>query len=100
MAPNYKTNDPKGWQGDIKRGAALGRPSITKLDRNAVVRLYLRKVRLVDGYDTNGTYFGSGRPLYWVANDSGEVDFMIRANDREEAREQVKELYPNAKFFR
>src|SRR5690606_26966366 len=27
-APSYSTNDPKGWCGDPRRGAAMGRPSV------------------------------------------------------------------------
>jgi hypothetical protein len=100
MMPDYSDNDPKGWCGDPRRGAALGRPTI-KGDSAFAGRLYLRKVRLdMGGYDVNGTYFGAGKPLYWCADDEGEIDFMLRAFDRHEARELVLEQYPDAKVRR
>lgn len=102
-APSYKTNDPRGWCGDPSRGAALGRPTIQDADKTAPVKLYVRRVRLNGDYDSNGTYFGGGPgtlPLYWVADASGEVDFMLRAHDRDDAKEQALAQYPAARFFR
>lgn len=99
--PDYSTNDPRGWGGDPERGAALGRPTVHAADRDAPVKLYLRRVRLdQEGYDVNGTYFGIGAPLYWCADESGEIDFMLRAHDRDAAKYEVCERYPNARFFR
>ena len=121
--PWYGRHDPKGWCGDPSRGAALGRPSIHDVSRPDLVtcRLYLRKIRLNDGgYDCNGTYFGHGAPLYWCSSgaefgvfdakapshDGGgdwltfEIDFMIRAPSREAAKAYVRDLYPNARFYR
>ena len=102
MRPSYTSNDPRGWCGDPKRGAALGRSTITgEYDGS---KLTLRHIRLDNGgYDVNGTYFGfrhglQGR-LYWCADDSGEIDFMLRASDRADARRQVRENYPNVRFF-
>lgn len=100
MTPDYRTNDPKGWGGDPKRGAALGRPSIHKADREAPIKLYLRKVRLDSGgYDPNGTYFGIGAPLYWVSDSEGTVDYMLRAIRRSDAKAMVRQVYPKASFF-
>ncbi len=100
---DYKTNDPKGWCGDPERGAAMGRPSI-HLDepRNYGGRLHLRRVRMsaCGAYDSNGTYFGSGTPIYWVASADGEIDYVLRADSREQAKLQVRETYPNARFHR
>jgi len=98
--PDYKTHDPKGWCGDPKRGAALGRPTI-KGDSSYSGPLALRRIRLDDGgYDPNGTYFGRGSPLYWYASDGGDIDGMLRARSRGLARAQVLELYPGAKVRR
>ena len=98
--PDYKTNDPKGWCGDPSRGAALGRPTI-KGPEDFQGKLCLRKIRLDNGgYDVNGTYFGHWKSLYWFASDGGEIDGMLRADDREDAREQVLDMYPNAKVRR
>ena len=96
--PDYKTNDPKGWCGDPRRGAAVGRPSIHSDKVGG--KFYLRKVRLDNGgYDPNGTYFGHGQPLYWCTDDD-EVDFMLRASTRDEAKASVREEYPEARFYR
>lgn len=98
--PSYKDNDPRGWCGDPKRGAALGRPSIQG-SRSFSGRLFLRKIRLNNGgYDCNGTYFGIGLPLYWFASDDGSIDEMLRASSREEACRLVLEKYPLAKVRR
>ena len=102
--PDYSTHDPKGWCGDPRRGAALGRATIQEGDAKTVTgRMTLRRVRMsADGaYDSNGTYFGCGDPLYWCAysDDDHDVDFVIRARSRDDAKAQVLEEYPDAKFF-
>ena len=100
MKPDYSTHDPKGWCGDPKRGAALGRPTV-KGPADFDGKLCLRCVRLcTGGYDVNGTYFGAGEPLYWYADEEGGIDGMIRATSREDARARVLRLYPNAKVRR
>jgi hypothetical protein len=100
-APSYSDNDPRGWCGDPKRGAAMGRPTVDADDRTAPVKLYLRRSYLDNGgYDRNGTYFGIGAPLYWCADADGEIDFMLRARDRADAKRQVVAKYPNATFWR
>jgi hypothetical protein len=101
--PSYKTNDPKGWCGDPKRGAALGRPSIHDAPRDQPVRLYLKRQRWVDGdYDENGTYFGAGGGghIYWYANREGTVDAVQRAGSRKDAKAKIREHYPHATFVR
>ena len=97
--PDYKTHDPKGWCGNPSRGAALGRPTV-KGDSQYEGRLSLRRVYLSGGYDSNGTYFGDGEPLYWYASEDTTIDGMLRAITRRKARAQVLELYPNAKVRR
>jgi hypothetical protein len=99
MAHSYKTNDSKGWCGDPKRGAALGRPTI-KGEYTGQVLSIVRK-QLDGDYDENGTYFGGGRdvqPLFWVSSEDGEFDYMIRAKDIGDARAQVAKQYPGAKI--
>lgn len=99
--PSYTDNDPRGWGGDPTRGAALGRPTILDAPEDFDGKIYLRRIRLNQGgYDSNGTYFGIGDPLYWYADEEGEVDAMIRAVDREDARSQVLALYPKARVRR
>ena len=95
--PDYTTHDPKGWCGDPKRGAALGRPTIKGDPEHdgplALQRVYLDR----GGFDPNGTYFGLGNPLYWYASEDGSIDGMLRATYRSLARAQVLERYPKAK---
>jgi hypothetical protein len=99
--PDYSYNDPKGWGGNPKRGAAMGRSAIKEETESYSGRLFLCCVHLDSGgYDKNGTYFGIGGKLYWCANDSHTVDFMLRAKDRADARERVLKEYPMAKVKR
>jgi len=99
-APSYSTNDPKGWCGDPRRGAAMGRPTVQ--DGQPEGELFLRRVHLRDGYDTNGTYFGACingvPPLWWYADENGNVDAMLRARSAEDAIAQLIKLYPNARI--
>lgn len=99
MIPNYSRNDPKGWGGDPRRGAALGRSKICEVAPDYDGRIYVKRIRLNSGgYDKNGTYFGQGPPrLYWVANGDGSLDYTLRARDRTAAVEAVKERFPKAK---
>lgn len=101
--PDYKTNDPKGWCGDPKRGAAMGRPTIHELPKTDEVQLYLRLIRLnTGGYDINGTYFGwpgSGWRLYWYASEDLQVDAVVTARDREHAKLEIRRVYSKAMFF-
>jgi hypothetical protein len=99
MDADYKLHDPKGWGGDPKRGAALGRSSHhAETPPDFEGRLYIRRVRLNSGgYDRNGTYFGVGEPIYWCRSEDCEIDFMLRADSRGTAVVKVKRQYPNSK---
>jgi len=99
---SYKTHDPKGWCGDPKRGAALGRSTWNEPTEGSFAKpLVLRHVPLDSGgYDPNGTYFGHGERLYWVASADGAIDYVIRAPNRQAARAAVLEEHPKARFFR
>jgi len=98
--PSYKDNDPKGWGGDPRRGAAMGRSTVVQGD--PIGKMTLRKVRMsaCGAYDSNGTYFGTGQPLYWYADEGGNVDCVIRAEDRDKAKEFVLAEFPSARFYR
>jgi len=106
MKPNYQKYDPRGWCGDPQRGAALGRPTIIEVEKKFAGRVYLSRIKLIDfDYDVNGTYFGGGPPpLYWCAlhdaEEGKDIDFMLRAETREDAKRQVLKLLPNVRFFR
>ncbi len=97
---NYKQNDPKGWCGDPTRGAALGRSTVDQPDEDTFAEpLAIKRVPLDrGGYDPNGTYFGTGKPLYWVGSCDGNVDRVLRASNDADALSQVEALYPEAKL--
>lgn len=100
--PSYKTNDPKGWGGDPKRGAAMGRGS-SHGDPKKAHRFLLKQVHLdAGGYDPNGTYFGArerGEYLYSVISEDESIDYVLTASNREDAKRQVRAKYPKARFF-
>jgi hypothetical protein len=65
----------------------------------APVKVTLQRVPLTrGGYDSCGTYWGIGQPLYWSADESGEYVFTFRAADRDHAKAIVRETFPNARF--
>jgi len=79
MGPKYSKNNPRGWCGDPRRGAALGRPTIRNHDSSYVGTIHISHVRLdADGYDPYGTYFGIGGKMYWISSDDGGLDYMER----------------------
>jgi hypothetical protein len=64
-------------------------------------KVSLRRVRLDSGgYDNGGAYWGIGKPLYWAGSDCGTVTMYFRATDRHNAKEQVREKHPKARFYR
>lgn len=78
----------------------MGRPTVHAADKSVGVKLYLRRSYLDSGgYDRNGTYFGFGTPLYWYADAEGEIDAMLRAHSRTDAKAQIRKHYPKARFY-
>lgn len=64
----------------------------------------LTRLRLNNGgYDSSGSYWGVGQPLYYYedydTNEDGE-DGHLRADDREHAKARLKCKYPNCTFYR
>jgi len=95
---SYETHNPRGWCGDPKRGAALGRPILGE-GCTPAGRMTLSEVALDSGgYDRNGTYFGAGVPLWWYADESGEIDGVLRADNRPVAESRVLAMFPTAAF--
>jgi hypothetical protein len=70
------------------------------------MKFALRRVPLnKGGYDSAGCYWGVGKPLYhyeheWENDPSEYISDHIRAYNREDARDQIRAKYPNAKFYR
>jgi len=95
--PDYETFDPRGWCGDPKRGAALGRPTIDDGPPEGVI--FIRQVHLDSGgYDPNGTYFGVGEPLFWYADEGENIDGVLRAFGPDQALREVEKKFPGAEL--
>lgn len=66
------------------------------------MKTYLRRIRLNQGgYDSSGSYWGIGAPLYyWELTESPYTTNHFHADDREDAKEQILQLFPSATFYR
>lgn len=61
-------------------------------------RLFLERVRIDrGGYDPQGRYYGTGKPLFRVSDELATIDREFRAEDRKAAIAQVRIWYPRAK---
>lgn len=70
-------------------------------DRSNGIPLQIERIRLNSGgYTSFGRYFGQGDPLFHVTDDEGDVDFHVRAADRNAAKREVLRMYPQAKLGR
>lgn len=83
-------------------GAPMGRPSRPAAHADGA-RFYLRRVRLnAGGYDDGGAYWGHGLPLYHyhgADDENSDVAGYLRAWDRADAKAQIREDAPDARFF-
>lgn len=86
-----------------KYGAPMGRSNRIPKDIDTAGKLYLEKLRWVDGaYDQGGAYWGMGNPIYRASGESEteQVEIFVRAIDREDAKVQIKEIFEGATFHR
>lgn len=67
----------------------------------------LQRVRINSGgYDSGGSYWGLGAPLYWWSVTITEGDTVddcsgfFRARDRNAAKAHIRASHPKARFFR
>lgn len=87
-----------------KYGAPMGRAST--LHPANPIKLHLAYVPFIDGaYDQGGAYWGSPANLYvaWGTEDGDDgepSEFYCRASSREDAKRQVLEACPEARFYR
>lgn len=97
---DYTQFDPKGWCGDPRRGAALGRHTRNDPEPHTYRKEFTLNYVPLDfqGYDPLGTYFGDGDPLYWVASQDSAIDRVFRAKNAADAMAHARALYPKAKF--
>ena len=96
------TNDQGQW---ICTGSQMGRMDARLTKEQAALPVKCRLVRLkwVDGcYDSAGCYWGGGRgDFIYRANFEleEEHDLFVRAKNRAEAKEKIRETLPNARFY-
>lgn len=93
----YARSSPGGWGGDPSRGAALGRRTEAGSGdfdgKLALIRVKINR----GGYDAQGTYFGTGEPLFNLSDEDGTIDRTFRARDRKAAVAQARAWYPLAR---
>lgn len=64
-------------------------------NQTQTVKVSLQRVYLDAGGYTKGRfgkYFGVGAPLYQATSDDGQVNSYIRANSRDDAKAQVRNI--------
>lgn len=95
-------------------GSQMGRPNTLPADLpdgdwQPETKLRLVRVPFVDGdYDQGGAYWGSPANLYLATEGDFRdgiltpcgVQIFVRGNSRNEAKQAVRKLMPDAKFYR
>ena len=95
----------------VCRGALMGRPdNIPECVRFlSSVKLRLERLKMYDGdcYDAGGCYWGSGNgttSMYCAWGKYGVsfalVQVFVRSSNRNDARVAVRDILPNARFYR
>lgn len=82
-------------------GSMMGRRDVLPDNRKAAIKLHLRHVPFVDGcYDQGGAYWG-GPDNLWCAWADGVVIYVRDPDwDREAVKAEIREVLPNARFYR
>lgn len=104
--------------GSSNRGAQMGRPNILPTNTILPIKLRMERIRMTGhgDYDSEGAYWGIGRPLYcayppdlhpWRSNwdnsvitEPHQIQVFVRADSRKQAKELVKNHLSRATFFR
>lgn len=86
-----------------KYGAPMGDRG-ERGDPDYPYKFHLQRIRMVDyAYDPAGTYWGGGGvPLYGYMGEDDQllVRGFVRAANRDDAKKEILEEYPNARFYR
>lgn len=97
---------PKLSQACGPRGAAMGRCNEVH-DRTSQIKLRLYRMPMIDhDYDQGGAYWGAGSAktgFMYHAYGAGEKfvnEVFVRARTREQAKTEVLQHLPKAKFYR
>ena len=73
---------------DTSRGAPMGRRAYGSPTECGPRTMHLFRVRLAEGYDAWGAYWGSGAPLYCATDGAGYREFT-RADSRADAARKL-----------
>lgn len=66
------------------------RASYRQIGALSAGRLYAERIRLNQGYDSSGLYWGVGEALYRVSDADGDLDVYVRAPDAKTAKTRVE----------
>ena len=96
-------SEPKLCKAYSQYGASMGRiDNIT--EKNHPVKFKLYRVSIdCGGYDNGGAYWGNGGGRLYRAYGDGEEfiqEMFFRAFNREDAKQQVLYIYPQASFYK
>lgn len=87
-------------RGCSKYGADMGRRNILPENTKDPIKLQMEKLKWVDGdYDQNGCYWGGGNNDFIYCAHADSVKVFVRAENRQEAKNKIKELIPNSLFY-
>lgn len=94
-------------------GAPMGRPTQSGFRNrngdwvecavlNGAAPFYLVRIPLNSGgYDSGGAYWGLGAPLYrFEYSRLSDISGFVRGRTRDAAKAAVREIHPNARFFK
>ena len=83
-----------------KYGAPMGRHTGPHYLETCAGRLRLVRIPLNSGgYDSGGSYWGLGQPLYYVEDVDGNCQFL-RASCRADAKAKIAAKWEGATFYR
>ena len=93
---------------NCKYGAPMGRNNILPLNKQTTGKLQLCKLQLVDyDYDKGGAYWGRSPSHGDMFHAEGLLDnenettiIFVRALTRQKAKEEIRKILPNVKFYR
>lgn len=90
--------------GSSMYGAQMGRSNSIPQDISTCKKLYLQRLKWVDGdYDEGGAYWGGmmGDYVYCAHGESEteQVRIFVRGIDRTDAKEEVRIIVPHIKFY-
>lgn len=88
---------------NCSRGAPMGRSGDWS-EPVGKVRLHLMKMSPCGAYDEGGAYWGCGNHkigwMYQAYDLESDFSVFIRAKSRDQAKAEILEQWPEAKFFR